>query len=84
MSTWEAPPTVMQNMMIRLCADINGNKFVVWRPLLRFATSNQIGPWTPYCILDNIRNERTENYADSETENGYVYSMSTRPDYDSP
>ena len=84
MSTWEAPPAIMQHVMIGLCTDIDGDKFVAWRSLLRFATSDQIRPWTAHCILNDIRYKGTENDADSETEDSNVYPMGARSDYNGP
>ena len=44
----------MQYVMIRLRTDIDGDEFAAWRSLLRFATSDQIRPWTAHCILNDI------------------------------
>ena len=74
----------MQRVMIHLCANSNGDKFVFWRPLFRFATSNQVRPWTSHCIFDHIRYKRTENNADSETEYSNVYSMGVGAGNDRP
>ena len=80
----EAPPSIMQYVMICLCADIDRDQLMLRRPCLGLATRDQVWSWTARSVFDDIGNERSEDNADGKTEYGDVHSVGARLDNDSP
>ena len=57
----------MENMVIGLSARANGDESVLRGTLSRLAASDQVRSWSSHCILNNVREERSQHDADGES-----------------
>jgi hypothetical protein len=84
MSAWEASPAVMQHMMILFRAHFKCHKLVrrcSWR---RLASRDEVRPWPPYRILNDVGYEQRKYHAYEPAEDRDVRFMGAGTDEDSP
>jgi hypothetical protein len=70
--TRETPPPIMQNVVVRLGANVEGDKLMGWSACSRSAPCDEIWPWSPHGVLDHIRNEHGQDHTNEPSENGDV------------
>ena len=61
MPTWEAAPTIMQYMVVLLCANLERDQCMVWCSLFWFTSFNEIRSRSADSVLNDICYEEREN-----------------------
>lgn len=84
MAAWEAPPAIMQYMMVRFRTNINRDQLIFWHLCFRLAACDQVWSWAARGIFNDICYECSEDDANGKTEDGDVDSMGARLNYNSP
>jgi len=68
MSTWKAPPAILQNSAVRCSAYVDGQDTGRTRARRRFTSRDQVWSWSAYRVLDNVCDETCEGDADDEAQ----------------
>ena len=84
MSAWEAPPAIMQNMVVLLGTDIDIDEFMLWCSLLRLAPIDEIRSRSSHSILDNIGEKGGKNKTYEKAQYRYMRFMYAWSEADSP
>lgn len=75
MPAWEAPPAVVQDVVIGLCADFDGDERVAWCARGGDAAGDQVRARTPDGVFDEVGYEGGEEHGDEEGEEGDVVGV---------
>lgn len=59
MSRWKAPPSISQQMPIRLGTDVDIDKLVQWCGERRLTAGKEIGSRTAYGVFEDIGEEES-------------------------
>lgn len=82
MSTGEAAPTILQNVIMGGAADFDGQNVCCARSWGGLAAAYQVGTWSANGILDYIGEEARESDADDEAEDCDVSFVEAGPQED--
>lgn len=70
MSGRKTPPSIMQDMVIRLRANLKGDKLMRRCPLLRLTPRDEIRAWSSDSVFDHVSEEGGQDEGDCEAEDG--------------
>lgn len=68
MSAGKAAPSIMQSMVVRLCADLKGDQLMQRRALSWFASCDEVRSRSPNRILDDVGEHAGEDEGNGEAE----------------
>lgn len=84
MTAREAPPPIMQNMMISLSTYCETHQLMLWCALRRFAAVDQVRSGSSNRVLDDISEEGCKDETDKEAQDRHMYLMTSRPEKKRP
>ncbi len=84
MSAWEAPPSIVQRMVVGLRANIYCDQRMLWCTFCWLAPSYKVRSRPADRVLDDVREKGCQDQTDEEAKYCDVQLVSTRPEYDGP
>jgi hypothetical protein len=84
MAAGEAPPPIVQDMVVGLRADLKGDQLVIWRALLGLAPSDQVRPRSADRIFNHVGEKGCEHEAYPKAEDRNMAFMPAWPGENDP